>query len=101
MTELAIDVSRTEVPHRLRQRAAGQTDTRFPLPVSVLLNEFINPVGHTRSSPHEYATPYMCGELPISQNFSSVKTLFVLDFVLERLHNGKVGYTLDSARHKQ
>ena len=37
MTEIAIDVSRTEAPHRLRQRAAGQADTRFPLPVSVPL----------------------------------------------------------------
>jgi phosphoserine phosphatase len=37
MTELALDVSRTPEPHRLRERAAGQTDAMFPLPVSVPL----------------------------------------------------------------
>src|SRR5882757_456532 len=37
MTELAVDISRTPEPQRLCQRAAGQTDAMFPLPVSVPL----------------------------------------------------------------
>lgn len=37
MTELALNVSRTPEPQRLRQRAAGQTDAMFPLPISVPL----------------------------------------------------------------
>ena len=37
MTELALDVSRTDEPHRLRARAADRTDAMFPLPVSVPL----------------------------------------------------------------
>jgi len=37
MTELALDVSRTSELHRPGMRAAGQTDTMFPLPVSVPL----------------------------------------------------------------
>src|SRR5437763_12715536 len=37
MTELALDGSRTPEPPRRSVRAAGQTDTMFPLPVSVPL----------------------------------------------------------------